>query len=103
MKLHRAERDNYVVTVAADPPLSGTWEASFDNGETWVDGTAVGDSWAWLVFGPDFNPTAVGMSAEGTEIPASAAPLLRIKDDPVLDMQRGPSIQLWGTAAEEDE
>jgi hypothetical protein len=101
VKLHRAERDNYVLTITVDPPLTGTWEASFDRGETWVDGTPVGDAWAWLVFGPDFVPADVGMTAEGTEIPTSVTPLLRLKDDPILDIAPTvPSIQLWGEAAE---
>lgn len=95
MKLHRAERDYYVITATTDPPLSGTWEASFDDGTTWVDGTAVGDSWSWLVAGPDFDHTTVGMSDEGTALENSTTPLLRIKDDPVLDIQHGPTIQLW--------
>ncbi len=95
MKLHRAERDNYVLELSTDPPLSGTWEASFDSGETWADGTASLGAWAWLVAGPDFDAAAVGMSDEGTVLASSVTPLLRLKDDPVLDVQRGPSIVLW--------
>lgn len=97
MKLHREERDNYVVSVTVDPPLDGDWEASFDDGETWVDGTEnIDGDWAWLVYGPDFDATEVGMSVEGVEIATSTTPLLRIKDDPVLDIQHGPPIRLWG-------
>jgi hypothetical protein len=95
VRLHREERDNYVVAVSTDPPLAGTWEASFDNGETWVDGTASGDAWAWLVAGPDFVAADVGMTDEGTVLDTSVSPLLRLKDDPVLDVQRGPTIQVW--------
>lgn len=95
MKLHRAERDNYVLTIGTDPPLAGVWEASFDGGDTWVDGTANEDAWAWLVAGPDFVADEVDMTAEGTVLDGSVAPLLRVKDDPVLDIQSGPSIVLW--------
>jgi hypothetical protein len=102
VKLHRAERDYYVIEVTTDPPLSGTWEASFDNGETWVDGTSSSGEWSWLVYGPDFVPADVGMTADGTEIATSVTPILRLKDDPVLDIAMNvPSIQLWGTAAAE--
>lgn len=95
MKLHREERDYYIVTIAVDPPLAGTWEASFDAGETWIGGTPTGDSWAWLVAGPDFVATEVGMTDEGTQLTSSVRPLVRLKDDPVLDVQYGPSISVW--------
>jgi hypothetical protein len=95
VKLHRAERDNYVLTINVTPELAGTWEASFDEGDTWVDGTLDDEQWSWLVAGPDFDAAAVGMSVEGTTLDGSVTPLLRIKDDPVLDIQSGPSIVLW--------
>lgn len=37
-----------------------------------------------------FNATAIATIEETT------APLLRLKDDPVVDVQRGPAIRLWG-------
>lgn len=96
MKLNRAERDNYVITYATDPPLTGTVQASFDGGENWIDGTPSAGAWAWLVYGPDFDPTEVSMTAEGTAITDTTTPLLRMADDPVLDVVKGPSIRLWG-------
>lgn len=99
MKLHRAERDYYVLTITTDPPLSGTWEASFDSGETWVTGISESGETSWLVAGPDFVAADVDMGEEGVVLERSTTPLLRVKDDPVLDIQDGPSILLWGEAA----
>lgn len=118
MKLHRSERDYYVVTATTDPPLTGTWEASFDQGATWIPGTLAhsDDGWrdsrgqvitdatgavitdapSWLVAGPDFDAIGVGQSFTDTDaiIDATVVPLLRIADNPVLDVERGPRIQL---------
>jgi hypothetical protein len=102
VKLHRAERDNYILTIATVPALTGTWEASFDDGETWVEGQSDSGSWAWLVAGPDFVAADVGMTDDGTVLDHSTTPLVRVKDDPVLDIQRAPSIILWGEPAAED-
>lgn len=96
MKLNRAERDYYVLTISVEPALTGTWEASFDGGTTWVEGTLTTGAWAWLVAGPDFVADDVDMSDEGVVLETSTTPLLRIKDDPILDIERGPSIVLWG-------
>lgn len=98
MKLHREERDYYVVTIEADPPVDGTWQASFDESETWVDGTEASGNWSWLVAGPDFADDPDGMDPDtdtDATLTDSVAPLLRVKDDPVLDIQRGPAIRLW--------
>lgn len=97
MRLHREERDNYVVGISVEPDLTGTWQASFDGGTTWIDGIATDDNWAWLVAGPDFNATDVGMTDGDTvaTISRSVQPLLRLKDDPIVDVQRGPTIDLW--------
>lgn len=98
MILARTERDNYVVTATTDPPLDGTWEASFDGGATYVEGTPTDGDWAWLVAGPDFVGEDVGMDDADTVavIATTTTPLLRLKDDPVLDVEPGPIIKLWG-------
>lgn len=98
MKLHREERDNYVVAITTDPPQSGTWQASFNGGTTWIDGTNGADGWSWLVAGPDFNAAANGLDPDDTQatIAESTTPLLRLKDDPVLNVEAGPAIRLWG-------
>ena len=96
MRLYREERDYYVLSIVTSPALAGVWEASFDGGETWVDGEASDDNWAWLVAGPDFDAAAVGMSPAETKatITAATQPRLRNKENPVLDVQTGPSIVL---------
>lgn len=98
MRLHREERDYYVVEITATPPVSGTWQASFDDGATWVDGSSTPDGWAWLVAGPDFADDPDGMDPEldtDATISQTMMPLLRVKDDPVLDVEAGPTIELW--------
>jgi hypothetical protein len=97
MKLHRAERDNYVLTIVTDPPLEGTWEASFDGGNTWHDGDPASGTWTWLVAGPDFElPGDPGWTDEGVQLTHSVKPLLRVKDNPILDVQEAPeTITLW--------
>lgn len=100
MKLNRAERDNYVVTYSTDPPLSGTVEASFDDGKTWHDGTPNAGGWAWLVAGPDFDAATLTPPMDPNDtvatIEGSTTPLLRLKDDPIVDVAKGPGIRLWG-------
>jgi hypothetical protein len=94
VKLRRQERDYYVVSIVTSPALTGTWEASFDQGETWIDGTPSDDNWAWLVAGVDFDAAAVGMNSADTKatITTAVVPWLRNKENPVLDIQTGPSI-----------
>lgn len=96
MRLNRAERDWYSVSITTTPTLAGTWQASFDAGTTWLDGTASDGTWAWLIAGPDFDATAVGMDAADTQatVTRSLRPLLRIADAPVLDVETGPTITL---------
>lgn len=98
MRLHREERDYYVVEITATPPVAGTWQASFDNSATWVDGTLAGTEWSWLVAGPDFATDPDGMDPQldtDATLSATTRPLLRVKDDPVLDVEAGPTITLW--------
>lgn len=104
MKLNRAERDYYRVSITVDPPLTGTWQASFDDGTTWIDGTTVDDDLVWLIAGPDFDAVAEGLDPDDTQatITGEVVPLFRLKDDPVLDVEKARgAIRLWGTPAEE--
>lgn len=96
MNLARIERDYYVLELATVPALDGTWQASFDRGETWVNGVLVGDYWNWLVAGPDFDAAAVGQVAGDTQavIAQDTVPWLRLADDPVLKVDYGPKIDL---------
>lgn len=56
MNLNRHARDHMVLAIATDPPVTGPWEATFDDGATWHDGEAVpghADRTRWLIAGPD--------------------------------------------------
>lgn len=95
MKLNRAERDYYAVRITTSPPLEGDWEASFDGGETWVPGSLDEDSFStWLVAGPDYDAAAVNEDPGDTQavITRNMKPLLRLAADPVLILDKGPSI-----------
>lgn len=96
MILHRTERDYYALSLTTDPVLTGTWEASFDRGETWATGVLTDNYWTWLVAGPDFDADAVGEDAADTQatITADTIPWLRLADDPVLKVEHGPKIDL---------
>lgn len=96
MKLNRDERDYYVQEITVEPPLGGTWQASFDAGETWLDGTETDQGWAWLVAGPDFVGADVGMDDADTAavITTTMRPRLRNADNPILDVEYGTTIRL---------
>jgi hypothetical protein len=102
MQLQRTERDYYVLSITeitTEPePVTGTWEASFDNGANWYPGSLNEGQWSWLLAGPDFDAASVGMDDPPTifTITKKVTPLLRIKDNPVLDVQKAPDpITLW--------
>lgn len=97
MILHRDERVYYSMTIAVDPPRTGsTWQASFDDGATWKDGTNTsGDVWAWLVAGPGFAALApdLGLNPDDTQavISESLTVQFRVKDAPELDVEVAPT------------
>lgn len=96
MDLHVTKRDYYKIGVDIEPDLSGTREASFDGGLTYIEGTAVGEDWAWLVAGPDFVPDDEDDAAlTDATIARSMNPLIRVKEAPVVDVGEGPPINLW--------
>lgn len=96
MNLKRSERDWYVLDITVEPPLTGAWQASFDNGATWHNGSQTSGGWAWLLAGPDFDAAAVDMDGADTVavLTASTTPLLRCAENPVLDVESGPRIWL---------
>lgn len=98
MQLFRGERDWYVLDITTVPAIEGDWEASFDGGTTWITGHPTDDDkWAWLLAGPDFDAAAVGMDAGDTDATITASsvtPQLRIKDNPVLNIEQGQFIHL---------
>ena len=94
MRLHPLGREVYAVQVTLDPSASGTWQASFDGGTTWLDGTLQTDgvSFGWLVAGPlNDGIGAVFQFAPGQ---LAVTPVLRLQvgaEDIVLN---GPSIEI---------
>lgn len=98
MKLHRTERDYYVLSITVTPDLTGTWEASFDDGATYHEGTLTDGRWSWLIAGPDFDAASVGMDDPPTvaTIHRKTDVLVRLKDNPVVDVEKAPvPITLW--------
>lgn len=97
MNLNRKERDWYRLDIMTNPPQVGTWQGSFDEGFTWVDGTqSVEGLWCWLLAGPEFDASSVGLDPSDTDavIIESVTSLLRIKEDPVLNIETGTMISL---------
>jgi hypothetical protein len=104
MQLQRTGRDYYVLSIkeltTIPDPVTGIWQASFDHGKHWHNGTPAGEDnlWAWLLAGPDFNAASVGMQDPPTiaTITEKVRPLVRNLDDPVLSVQKAPQeITLW--------
>lgn len=98
MDLLRWERDYYDITYETDPPLTGTVEASFDGGQTWIPGTPSGSHWTWLLAGPDYVADELDPEQDPDDtqftITGRTIPKLRLADDPVLDGKNGPPITL---------
>lgn len=93
MILPRYARRFYKLVVDADDP-DPTWEASFDNGATWVTGEPFTDpdegaAWRWLVAGPDADP---GLAV--AVITASVTPKLRDVDSTEIEGVDGRRIWL---------
>jgi hypothetical protein len=92
MQLNVNAREFYQLTIVTDPPVDG-WEASFDDGVTWVAGEPViriANTWRWLVSGPEF----VGDATPSTTLASVGAPLIRAVDAPEVVVHRAPSIYL---------
>lgn len=95
MRIHRLGRKLYAALVTLDPPATGTWQASFDGGTTWINGTARSDgSFEWLVKGPDNNDTghpAVFAIPANTK---SVSVLLRLQPGSEDIIVHGPTIDV---------
>ena len=90
MILDRAAREYYALEISTTPDVAA-WEASFDDGTTWVPSTTVGTDgfYRWLVAGPDVAP------GEGaTILAASVVPIVRATDSPEIIPRPGPGIYL---------
>lgn len=90
MQLNRQAVEWYALEITTDPTVTG-WEASFDDGTTWLASTTVGtDGWfRWLVAGPD-APTP----GSATVLAASLRPLVRAVENPEVVVRDAPRIYL---------
>lgn len=92
MDLNVKGREFYQLTIVTDPPVS-SWEASFDNGATWVTGEPViriANTWRWLVAGSGFTADSTPASV----ISGHVKPLVRATDSPEVIVRRVPDIYL---------
>lgn len=89
MKLYRQARRFYTLGIVTDPPVTA-WEASFDEGASWVAGEAAGERFRWLVAGPDAANNPEGTTVLGV----STTPLLRDIDNPEMEVLGGTRIYL---------
>lgn len=89
MNLRKDGREWYALEIETSPPVAA-WEASFDNGATWLASTTVGtDGWSrWLVAGPNVDPTGA------TVLSANCKPVVRAIDNPEIIPRLGPGIYL---------
>lgn len=92
MNLNRHAREYYDIQPVTEPPLTA-WEASFDNGTTWVAGTALSGEDAgwfrWLVAGPSADPGAAVVLPSGP-----LRPLARAVDNPEIVVRSLPDINV---------
>ena len=88
MRLHRKAREYLKLEIVTEPPVA-SWEASFDDGVTWVAGAKDGTLTRWLLAGPE----AAGEGA--TVLTGNALPLLRAADNPEVIVTHGPRIQVY--------
>ena len=103
MNLSRFGRKWYELEIATEPQITSGWEATFDNGTSWVNAEVVTNPVPppvratavvvrWLIQGPN--------AASGAQPPdyileaASVAPVIRAANDPELEAFQGPIIIL---------
>jgi hypothetical protein len=86
MNLDRLAREYYNLVITTSPEVDG-WEASFDNGRTWVAGTETDDgAWQWLVAGPSAE------LGSATRLTHTVEPRLRSITNPEIIIRRAPKI-----------
>lgn len=104
MQLNRAAREYYTLELAATNidgtpvPDPGPWEASFDDGDTWVVGEPVTGQtswWQWLVSGDKVtDPMPVGITLAATISTAWVVPIVRLVDNPEILAENAPAINI---------
>ena len=89
MELHRNAREYYALSIVSTPPVVNGWEASFDEGVTWVSGIQddVDETlWRWLVAGPDATP------GDAVVLEGTVAPMIRVLDTPEVIVEDAPKV-----------
>lgn len=97
MRLSKQGREFYTLELTATD-AAGTiidpdgYDASFDDGVTWVAGALDVDSgwWEWLVAGPDFDTPS-----PATVVTSGVLPLGRLTDSPEVIIRDWPRITLF--------
>lgn len=102
MMLSRHARIWWRKGITSDPPVAG-WQASFDNGATWVDAITQAlvpawdpDDYGWLIAGPDCtetDATAPGIPVVHLDVDCPI-PLLRAIDNPEVVVEHEDGIFL---------
>jgi hypothetical protein len=87
VNLHPRAREYYALEIVTDPPVP-SWDASFDDGVTWVAGTTTDGVTRWLVAGPDANPTGATVLAK------SVKPLVRATSNPEIVVRHSDAVYL---------
>jgi hypothetical protein len=92
VKLEAEAKQFYDPNPVATPPVdAGAWEASFNDGATWVAPTDVTEGRPrWLVAGPESDTT--GAAAVITQ--STLRPRLRVSNPPEMVVLEGPYIWL---------
>lgn len=92
MILHRQARELHVVEIVTDPPTAiSAWEASYDDGVTWVPPVTAGARTGWLLAGPACTEAP---AAGQVTITRTVTPLFRLRDKPELVIRDGPQVIL---------
>ena len=94
MRLSRQGVEFLRLQLTTAPVVTGTWEASFDSGTTWVTGvTDTVDTTVteWLVAGP----SAIAPDATATVLTATTYPLVRLRHAPEVVVRSLAPITLF--------
>lgn len=101
MHLSKTGIERYQPNPSTTPTISASlWEASFDDGTTWVAAQVVSGAPTWLVAGPDAtSPGSATVLPDGVAwvVPAlrfSNPPELIVRDATFDEGQRPPTIHL---------
>lgn len=78
------------LAIVTEPSVEAdAWEASIDDGETWVTASDVEDTSAWLVAGPDYGG---GETPAFTTAKVSTHVKIRLIDAPETVIRTAPRI-----------